>query len=230
MSEHRTGSSNLQTIRPFVITHASPVITTASRNNYAYESQEFTTTLAEDAKSNKSVMTTKSTREVFDLLAKLLPLGILLLIVALMVHFVTYVKEIEPLRSISEVVCMALAATVIPLSIVFIMKTMCDWRRGSNSFWYSNYDCSYDDTLYIQPSPLPVRHQTATTIATIAASCSEQHLQAAQQSQLQQQRKASRQEPTIQTISLNDEHTLKETWILTQPKRKNVSTKCTSTS
>lgn len=94
MNEEVVGSRSLASVRPFVITHCSPV-----RHNtalYDYESHEFASGLADDAKSNKSVMTTKSTREVFDLLAKLLPLGILLLIVTLMVHFVTYVKVSNP--------------------------------------------------------------------------------------------------------------------------------------
>lgn len=70
MSEHR--SSSLQAIQPFVITHASPArpLAAATSNNYLYKSQEFTTALADDAKSNRSVMTTKSTREVFDLLGQ----------------------------------------------------------------------------------------------------------------------------------------------------------------
>lgn len=241
-----SGSRNLQTVRPFVITHSSP-----ARHNtslYDYESHEFASGLAEDTKSNKSVMTSKSTREVFDLLAKLLPLGILLLIVTLMVHFVTYVKDIEPLRSISEVACMALAATVIPLSVVFIMKTMCDWRR--NSFWYSSYDCNYEDTLYIQPSPLhqdiatslrsgggssgldsrsaaasAFLQQQASALSTRLQTSSslqdhqqlqlllQQQQQLQQQIQLQQQKQQQKQhqQQSIQTITLNDEHTLKET-------------------
>lgn len=145
---------------------------------------------------------------------------------------------------------MALAATVIPLSIVFIMKTMCDWRR--NSFWYSNaYDCNYEDTLYIQPSPL---HQSSSLrtgsvggcrVATAAlqqqanslsgrlqtsASLQEHalHLHQGQaqtsyphHSQTQTQPGSSQLHhppgslhhslQAIQTITLNDEHTLKET-------------------
>lgn len=78
------------------------------------------------------------------------------------------------------------------------MKTVCDWRRHSNSFWYSSYDYGYEDTLYIEPSPLPTQRQT---IATVTASCSEQLRT--------QSAKSSRQEPA--TFSLSDEHTLKET-------------------
>ncbi|KAI1290394.1 hypothetical protein HDE_09013 [Halotydeus destructor] len=181
-------SSALNAIRPFTISHTSTLGLTSSssaalasssssslRHNYQYieSSNEF---LAEDAKSNKSAATTKSTREVFDLLAKLLPLGILLLIVALMVHFVTYVRELEPWRSISEIICMILAATVVPLSIVFIAKTMCDWRKTSNSFWYSNYD--FEDPLYISNGSDTVANETTMINLDSRRKCSASSTQA----------------------------------------------------
>lgn len=101
--------------------------------------------LADDVKSNRSAMTNKSTRQVFDLLAKILPIGVFLLLVSLMVHFVSNVEAYEPIQSISRLICIILAMTVIPLSVVFILKTICD--RKDNSCW----SCDEYETDYLSP-------------------------------------------------------------------------------
>lgn len=91
---------------------------------------------SEDSRSNRSITTSKSTRQIFDLMARLLPVGVLLLVLLLMLHFVLYVRDLEPYKSISEVACKALAASVIPLSVVFILRIICDCNRT----YTSDYD------------------------------------------------------------------------------------------
>lgn len=140
-------------LRPFSITSPSSPTST-------YLEIQDLRSATEDTKSNKSAMTSKSTREVFDLLAKLLPLGILLLIISIMVHFVTYVKDIQPVRQISEILCMSLAATVIPLSIVFILRTICDCRDNRRSYWYNSYECNCNFENYqSQQIERPIQHE-----------------------------------------------------------------------
>lgn len=101
----------------------------------------------DDTRSNKSVATSKSTRQIFDLMARLLPAGVLLLVLMLMLHFVLYVRDLEPYKSISEVACKALAASVIPLSVVFILRIVCDCNRSV--YAPETFDCGPD------PSPPP---------------------------------------------------------------------------
>jgi hypothetical protein len=98
----------------------------------------------DDTRSNKSVATSRSTRQIFDLMARLLPAGVLLLVLMLMLHFVLYVRDLEPYKSISEVVCKALAASVIPLSVVFILRIVCDCNR--NVYAPDTFDSLQDTT------------------------------------------------------------------------------------
>lgn len=100
--------------------------------NYLLDYKSF----ADDTKSMTSVMTSKSTRETFECLSRVLPVGILLLIVFIMIHFVLYVHDIEPFQSITEVICIALAICVFTLSSAFIMKIFCDSK--DRSYWTNN--------------------------------------------------------------------------------------------
>ena len=81
---------------------------------------------AEDSQSNKSVMSSRSTRKIFDMLSWLLPIGFMLLIILFTLHFVFYVRDLEPYKSITEIACVALSASLIPLSLVFILRLFCD--------------------------------------------------------------------------------------------------------
>lgn len=94
-------------------------------NNYL----QFKSQTDPDSQSNKSIMSSQSTRKIFDMLAWLLPIGILLLIFTLTLHFVFYVRDLEPYKSFTEIVCVILSASVIPLSVVFILRMLCDCKH-----------------------------------------------------------------------------------------------------
>ena len=111
--------------------------------NYLLDYKSF----ADDTKSMTSVMTSKSTRETFECLSRVLPVGILLLIVFIMIHFVLYVRDIEPFQSITEVICIALAICVFTLSSAFIMKIFCDSK--DRSYWTNN---SYGEEYVYSPN------------------------------------------------------------------------------
>ena len=134
--------------------------------NYLLDYKSF----ADDTKSMTSVMTSKSTRETFECLSRVLPVGILLLIVFIMIHFVLYVRDIEPYQSITEVICIALAICVFTLSSAFIVKIFCDSKDRSQ--WTNS---SYGEEEYVY-SPNNHYFYTGSSEPALASSNLPSHL------------------------------------------------------
>lgn len=146
--------------------------------NYLYNDYK---SFAEDTKSMTSIMTSMSTRKTFDFLSKILPVLVFLLIVFLMIHFILYVRDIEPLNQLTEIICIALACVVFTLSSAFIMKIFCDskhagttWnppidddyiypRNFNNSYVYSNglLEPAIDRSAYVQQ---PINQQPQSVV------------------------------------------------------------------
>lgn len=144
--------------------------------NYLYNDYK---SFADDTKSMTSIMTSVSTRKTFDFLSKVLPALVFLLIVFLMIHFILYVRDIEPYNQLTEIICIALACVVFTLSSAFIVKIFCD-SKHAGAQWTNPYP---DDYLYArnfnnnssnyvysngllepacglpQPPPLPINQQ-----------------------------------------------------------------------
>ena len=113
--------------------------------NYLFDYKSFT----DDTKSMNSVMTSKSTRETFDCLSRFLPWGIFLLIVFIMIHFVLYVRDIEPFQSITEVIVIGLACSCFVLSSAFIVKIFCDTKGRNLQAWTGDpYSYSTEEYVY----------------------------------------------------------------------------------